>query len=191
MRPLRIQKRCNVFQIYYIQRSTSEFKIVTSLQITWKWLRREMYLPILKVFRIERISAVVYSKCIRLHSLDRIKCTRLSHQYPKYFYFRLRRLLKRWKIDISWDSPILNIIKTQGQNICSDSHVRINYVFELQHYTKYYFFKVNSIAGSNCWGISSSFLLLLRWHHIPMRTFAFLIDFSQLTLYFFSFLSRF
>jgi len=54
-----------------------------------------------------------------------------------------------------------------------------NYVFKLQHYTKYYFFEVNSIAGSNCWGISSSFLLLLRWHHSPMRTFASLMDLSQ------------
>jgi hypothetical protein len=131
--------------------------LVTSLQIAWGCLRSEIYLQILTIFRRERISAVIYSKCIGLRSLDRIKFIRLSHQYPKYFHFSLKGQLKRWKIDISWDLPILNTIKNQDQNIYSYSDVRINYVFELQDYAWYYFFKVNSILRNNCWRISSSF----------------------------------
>ena len=63
--------------------------MVTSLQITWECLRKEMYLPNLTVFRRERISVVVYSKCIGLRSLDGIKCTRLTH----FFFFLLLLLL--------------------------------------------------------------------------------------------------
>jgi hypothetical protein len=48
-------------------------KKVTSPQVTWEWLRREIYWQILTIFRRERISASVYSKCIGLRSLDRIK----------------------------------------------------------------------------------------------------------------------
>ena len=160
--------------------------MVTSLQITWEWLRREMHLQILTIIRRERISAVVSWKYVGLRSLDRIKCIRLSHQYPKCFRFSLRRLLKRWKIDISWDSPILNTIKNQDQNIYSDSHVRINYVLELQDDTKYCFFKVNSILKSNCWGISSSFSSSSQ---MALQSNASLMDFSK-SAPFFTSLSR-
>ena len=85
MKPLRIQKRCNTFRLYYIYRVTNTFKIVTSLQITWEWLRRERYLQILTLFRREKISAVVYSKCIGLCSLARIKFIPLSHQQVKQY----------------------------------------------------------------------------------------------------------